>query len=107
MTLSELVRGGNLRVAFNEQNIMLIQCNNASGTRTGVGADMARELARAMRVQAFEICHTDGVALFDAGRRGEWDVAFVVASPGQAAMDFTRPYIMIEQTYLVPAGSPV
>lgn len=105
--LAELVRSGKLRVAFNNQNITLIQCSNAAGTLIGVGADMATELARVMRVRASDTCYTDNVALFDAGRRGEWDVAFVVADPGQAGIEFTRPYVLIEQTYFVPARSPV
>lgn len=107
MSLAELVRSGKLRVAFSGQNITLIQCYNANGTLTGVGADMATELARVMRVRSSDFCYTDGPALLDAGRRGEWDVAFVVANPGQAGIEFTRPYVVIEQTYLVPAGSPV
>ncbi|MDH4326810.1 MAG: transporter substrate-binding domain-containing protein, partial [Betaproteobacteria bacterium] len=37
-----------------------------------------------------------------------WDVAFIGAEPQRAAeIDFTAPYVEIEATYLVPAGSPI
>jgi polar amino acid transport system substrate-binding protein len=41
-------------------------------------------------------------------KAGEWDVAFLAIDPGRAGeIDFTAPYIEIEGTYLVPAGSPL
>ena len=46
--------------------------------------------------------------MFDAVKAGAWDVAFLAVDPGRAdQIDFTAPYIEIEGTYLVPAGSPV
>jgi polar amino acid transport system substrate-binding protein len=39
---------------------------------------------------------------------GAWDVAFLAVDPGRAGeINFTAPYIEIEGTYLVPAGSPL
>ena len=63
------MRSGKLRVAFNSQNVALIQYNNQSGALTGVGADMATELGRAMRVRPSDIGYAGTLALFDAGRR--------------------------------------
>ena len=41
-------------------------------------------------------------------KAGAWDVAFLAVDPGRAGeIDFTAPYIEIEGTYLVPAGSPL
>jgi ABC-type amino acid transport substrate-binding protein len=44
--------------------------------------------------------------VFDGGRRGEWDVAFVVIDPRQVGFTFTPAYIEIDQTYLVAGSSP-
>jgi polar amino acid transport system substrate-binding protein len=46
--------------------------------------------------------------MFDAVKAGAWDVAFLAVDPGRAGdISFTAPYIEIEGTYLVPAGSSV
>jgi polar amino acid transport system substrate-binding protein len=46
--------------------------------------------------------------MFAAVRTGAWDVAFLAIDPGRAdEISFTAPYIEIEGTYLVPAGSPL
>jgi polar amino acid transport system substrate-binding protein len=43
----------------------------------------------------------------DALATGAWDVAFLAREPGRAGeIGFTAPHLLIEGTYLVPAGSP-
>ena len=45
--------------------------------------------------------------MFEAVKAGAWDVAFLAIDPGRAdEIDFTAPYVEIEGTYLVPAGTP-
>ncbi len=42
----------------------------------------------------------------DAAKTGAWDVAFLATDPGRANdILFTAPYLEIEATYFVPAGS--
>jgi polar amino acid transport system substrate-binding protein len=44
----------------------------------------------------------------DGAKAGEWDVAFLGADPARAnEIAFTAPYVEIDTTYLVPAGSPL
>src|SRR5262249_34082087 len=46
--------------------------------------------------------------MVDALQAGEWDVAFLAVDPGRAEqIGFTAPYLEIEGTYLVAAGSPL
>jgi polar amino acid transport system substrate-binding protein len=44
----------------------------------------------------------------DGAKAGAWDVAFLGADPARAEeIAFTAPYLEIDTTYLVPAGSPL
>jgi polar amino acid transport system substrate-binding protein len=46
--------------------------------------------------------------VFEALKEGAWDVAFLAIDPARATeITFTAPYLVIEGTYLVPAGSPL
>ena len=44
--------------------------------------------------------------VFEALKRGVWDIAFLAVEPVRAAeIDFTAPYVLIEGTYMVPKDS--
>jgi polar amino acid transport system substrate-binding protein len=46
--------------------------------------------------------------VFDALKKGAWDIAFLAIDPARATeIAFTAPYVVIEGTYLVPADSPL
>jgi len=106
LSLSELIRSGKIRVAFNRLNITCIQ--TVPYGEAGVCVDMARELATGMQVQ-LEISQFDtGGRLTDAGRAGDWDIAFVnldlnFPQPGLAP---TSPFLELDQTYLVRGNAP-
>lgn len=105
--MKELTPTGKLRVGVNLSNFLLVQ-RNADGTIRGIVPDLAQELARRLGAAA-ELRHYEKVGdVADGARKGEWDVAFIGAEPQRAAeIDFTAPYVEIEATYLVPAGSPI
>lgn len=105
--MKELTPTGKLRVGVNLANFLLVQ-RNPDGTIRGIVPDLAAELARRLGVQA-ELHKYEKVGdVADGAKKGEWDVAFIGAEPQRAAeIDFTAPYVEIEATYLVPAGSPI
>lgn len=105
--MKELTPTGKLRVGVNLGNFLLVQ-RNADGSIRGIVPDLAQELARRLDVAA-ELRQYEKVGdVADGARKGEWDVAFIGAEPQRAAeIDFTAPYVEIEATYLVPAGSPI
>lgn len=105
--MKELTPTGKLRVGVNLGNFLLVQ-RNADGSIRGIVPDLAQELARRLGV-ATELRQYEKVGdVADGARKGEWDVAFIGAEPQRAAeIDFTAPYVEIEATYLVPAGSPI
>jgi polar amino acid transport system substrate-binding protein len=105
--MQELTPTGKLRVGVNLGNFLLVQ-RNADGSIRGIVPDLAQELARRLGVAA-ELRHYEKVGeVADGAKKGEWDVAFIGAEPQRAAeIDFSAPYVEIEATYLVPAGSPL
>ena len=105
--MKDLTPTGKLRVGVNLSNFLLVQ-RNPDGTIRGIVPDLAEELARRLGVAA-ELRKYEKVGeVADGAKKGEWDVAFIGAEPQRAAeIDFTAPYVEIEATYLVPAGSPI
>ncbi len=105
--MKELTPTGKLRVGVNLSNFLLVQ-RDPDGTSRGIVPDLAQELAKRLGVDA-ELHKYEKVGdVADGAKKGEWDVAFIGAEPQRAAeIDFTAPYVEIEATYLVPAGSPI
>jgi polar amino acid transport system substrate-binding protein len=103
----QLAPSGTLRFGVNLGNFLLVSKQSADGIG-GIVPDLARELARRLGV-AFElVTYPQAGPVADAATSGAWDVAFIGAEPQRASeIDFTEPYIEIEATYLVPAGSPI
>jgi polar amino acid transport system substrate-binding protein len=104
--LSDLAPTGKLRVGINYGNPVLATRDPSSGDLRGVAVDLGRELGRRVGVPVELVAFESAGKMFDAVKAGAWDVAFLAVDPGRAdQIDFTAPYIEIEGTYLVPAGS--
>lgn len=106
--VAELAPQGTLRVAINFGNPVLAQQHPSSGAPMGVSADLATELARRLNVALeFKTYDSAGKVFADADQDA-WDVAFMAIDPVRAEkVAFTRPYVIIEGTYLVRADSPL
>jgi polar amino acid transport system substrate-binding protein len=105
---SELAPTGKLRAAINFGNPVLAQKDPASGEPRGVSVDLARELGRRLGVPVELITFDAAGKVFDALKKGAWDIAFLAIDPARATeIVFTAPYVVIEGTYLVPADSPL
>lgn len=106
--LSDLAPTGKLRVGINYGNPVLATRDPASGDLRGVAVDLARELGKRVNVPVELVAFESAGKMFDAVKTGAWDAAFLAVDPGRTGqIDFTAPYIEIEGTYLVPAGSPL
>lgn len=98
---------GTLRAAINQGNTVLAQ-KGKNGEPLGITVDLARELARRLGVPIELITFDAAGKVFDALKRGVWDVAFLAVEPVRAAeIDFTAPYVLIEGTYMVRKDSPI
>ena len=106
--VAELAPQGSLRVAINFGNPVLAQQHPSSGAPMGVSADLATELARRLNVALqFKTYDSAGKVFADADQDA-WDVAFMAIDPIRAEkVAFTRPYVIIEGTYLVRSASPL
>jgi polar amino acid transport system substrate-binding protein len=106
--VSQLAPSGKLRTAINFGNTVLAQKDPAGGAPRGVSAELARELARRLGVPIEYVTFDAAGKVFDALKRGAWDVAFMAIDPVRSAgIEFTGPYVVIEGAYLVPASSPL
>jgi polar amino acid transport system substrate-binding protein len=103
----QLAPEGTLRVGVNLGNFLLVSKQAADGIG-GIVPDLAQELARRLGVALELVTYPQAGLVTDAAKTGAWDVAFIGAEPQRAGeIDFTEPYVEIEATYLVPAGSPI
>jgi polar amino acid transport system substrate-binding protein len=105
---ADLAPSGTLRAGINYGNPILAQRDAASGELRGVTVDLSRELARRIGVEAVFVPYDAAGKMTDALKTGAWDVAFLAVDPVRAEeIAFTAPYLEIEGTYLVPAGSAI
>ena len=104
--ISDLAPTGKVRVGINYGNPVLATRDSTSGALSGVAVDLGRELGKRLGVAVELVAFESAGKMFDAVKAGAWDIAFLAVDPGRAdQIDFTAPYIEIEGTYLVPAGS--
>jgi polar amino acid transport system substrate-binding protein len=81
---------------------------NDDGSIRGIVPDLALEIGRRIGAEVELVKYEKVGEVAEGGIRGEWDIAFIGAEPQRAKdIDFTAPYVEIEATYLVPAGSPI
>ena len=105
---SELAPGGKLRVGINSGNQVLMRQDTAPGDLRGVPVDLAQELGRRLGVPVELKGYASAGQTVAGGIAGEWDVGFIAVEPARAKeLAFTAAYVLIESTYLVPAGSPL
>ena len=103
-TRAALAPTGKLRVAIFSAPIFAIK-DPATGELKGVAVDLGKDLARRIGVPFEPVSYTALPMLIAGAKAGEWDVTFSgIDAARAAAMDFSAPYMEIEQGYLVRAG---
>ena len=99
---------GALRASINLGNPILANRDAATGEPVGVSIDLAREFARRLGVAIELVVFEKAAASVDAVRNQQADIGFFAIDPLRSeGMQFTAPYVLIEGSYLVPAGSPL
>ena len=105
---SDLAPTGTLRAGINFGNALLASKAPATGAPRGIAVDLARELGRRIGVPVDIVPYDAAGKMADGVKTGAWDVAFLGAEPERAnEIAFSTPYLEIEATYVVPAGSPL
>jgi len=105
---NDLVPTGTLRATFIAGNPVQAATDAKTGEVSGPAADLARDLARRLGVP-FAIKGVPGVQpVIDSVKNGEAEIGFVAFDPVRAAqVDFSQPYSLAQNTYLVREGSPI
>ena len=95
---------GKLRVAFQPAAIYGMK-DSATGELKGMAVDLGKELARRIGVPFDPVVYTAVPALIGGAKSREWDVVLTgINAERAAAIDFSAPYMELEQGYLVRAG---
>ena len=99
---------GTLRVTYIATNPVQASVDPKTGEVRGPGADMARLIAKRLGVPV-KITGVAGPAgVLDSLKKGEADMGLLAFDPARAKeVDFSPPYALAQNTYLVSEGSPL
>jgi polar amino acid transport system substrate-binding protein len=104
--VADLINAGEVRVALGLGTPMSAIKDPATGELRGLAVEMGRALAQRIGVRFVPVVYPRPGAVLDGLRDNAWDVSFLVFDPDRAGqVDFSRPYVQSDFTYLVPAGS--
>jgi polar amino acid transport system substrate-binding protein len=104
----ELAPSGTLRVGLNYGNFLLVLKDSADGAPNGIAPDLGRELGKRLGVPVAFVKFQQAGQLADGVRDDKCDVGFLGAEPQRASeIAFTKAYLEIPVTFLVPAGSKI
>jgi len=105
---NQLAPTGTLRAAFLGDNPSLGRVNAQTGAVTGPVADMVKELARRLGVPYKLIPVPNAREVTARLLDHSADVGFMAYNAGRAAeVDFTAPWLLMPNSYLVRADSPI
>ncbi|MBB1602571.1 transporter substrate-binding domain-containing protein [Variovorax sp. UMC13] len=97
---------GTLRASINLGNPILAARDAASGEPTGVSVDLARALAQRLDLPLECLVFDKAAQSVDTLRNERADIGFFAIDPARGeGLGFTAPYVLIEGSYLVPAGA--
>ena len=104
----ELAPAGKLRVGLNYGNFLLVLKDNPDGSPRGIAPDLGRALGKRLGVPVEFVRFKQAGHLADGVRDDKCDVGFLGAEPQRAnEIAFTKAYLEIPVTFLVPAGSKI
>jgi polar amino acid transport system substrate-binding protein len=105
--VADLVRAGKVRVGIGLAPVIATK-DPATGELRGTGIDLGRALAARIGVQFEPVEYPSPPKILEGLDTEAWDVAFLGVDPTRLAqVDFSPPYLQVDYTYLVPAGSSV
>lgn len=100
------MRAGRVRVALFPS--FLYTKDPVTGDLRGVGIEIARALAARLGVEALPVEYSSPPKVMECLNAGACDVAFLGIEPSRIAeVDFSPPFMQVDWTYLVPAGSSI
>ena len=105
---AELAPGGDLRVAINHSNFLLVNPGSPHGAPRGIAPDLAVALGSLLDVRVEFVSFESAGTTADAIRDALVDVGFIANEPERASViEFSSAYLELPATYLVRSGSPL
>jgi polar amino acid transport system substrate-binding protein len=105
---SELAPTGKLRVGLILSNQVLVTKDPQTGELRGVTVTLGKALAQRLGVQFEPVGYPNPARLVQSFGNNEWDIAFLAIDPARSRdVEFSPPYMVVDNTYLVPPGSKV
>ena len=99
---------GTLRATFLGDNPVLGRVNAETGAVTGTVADLVQDLARRMGVPFTLLPSSGAREIINRLQARTADIGFLAYNAGRAAdVDFSAPWLLMPNTYLVRADSPL
>jgi polar amino acid transport system substrate-binding protein len=106
--VADLVQSGVLRVGLGIGSLTTATRDPATGEVKGPALDLGRALAARMGVKFVAVEYPRPGAVIDGLRTSAWDVSILIVDPVRAEqVDFSRPFMQTDLTYLVAAGSTI
>ena len=105
---AELASTGKLRVGLILSNQVLVTKDPKSGELVGITINLGKALAQRLGVPFEPVGYANPAALVKSFGANEWDIAFLAFDPARAKeIDFSPPYMEVDNTYLVTATSKI
>src|SRR6187402_1618789 len=104
---AQLASTGKLRLGFTINNANY--ATQPPGDKpAGIGVDIGEALAAQLGVPLEIVRYNETSAVINDAAAGKWDVALLaVEASRKASMDFSAPYAISKNSYIVPAASPL
>ena len=105
--VADLVQAGKVRLGVGLAPAVATK-DPATGELRGPGVDLSRALAARIGVTLELVEYSSPPTTLEGVNTGAWDAAFLGVDPTRLGqVDFSPPYLQMDYTYLVPAGSSV
>jgi polar amino acid transport system substrate-binding protein len=99
---------GTLRVTYIATNPVQASADPRTGETRGPGADVARAIAKHLGAPVRITGVAGPASVLDSLKKGEADIGLLAFDPARAKeVDFSAPYALAQNTYLVPVDSPI
>lgn len=99
---------GKLRASINLGNPILANKDPSTGQPFGISIDLANEFARRLGAGIELVVFDTAGKSADALKNNQADIGFIAIDPVRGeGIRFTPPYVQIEGSYMVPAGSAI
>jgi len=106
--VADLVQAGRIRVGMHSFYTKNSQTGELRAVSTGIiFLDIARMLGTRIGVEVLPVWHPTIPEMLTCLTSGACDAGFMGPDPSRAGVDFSPPFVQLDYTFLVPAGSSI